>query len=155
MRVLFGEGVAQEIIKAIEEAKKEIIVYSPWISEKYSRLLEEKRKRGVRVEVYARESEKRKFVRRKKRYLALAVLSLLSIPLSLYYPPALFFSLLFPIFSLLYIRGSPTLPFTAINNLHAKVYVIDGKTLLSSANLTESSLRNVEFVVETEWRPEL
>ncbi len=155
MRVIFGEGVAREIIRAIEGAKKEIIVYSPWISEKYARLLEKKRKEGVRVEVYARESERGKFVRRRKRYLILAVLSLLSVPFFLYFPYIPLFSALFPVFMMLYLRGSPIVPFRAIDNLHAKIYVIDGKTYLSSANLTESSMHNIEFVAEVEWRPEL
>lgn len=145
-----GRGAGRVIEKALRKAKKEIIVVSPWIGKRF--IEDIKGFRGRKLVItrgdtatafgYTLPNPAIVFL---FTLVALFTSNLLLSPLILLI--GIIFSFLFPIKKVPpYVKTFP--------DLHAKIYVIDGKTFLSSSNLTSSGMKNVEFVVEFEVVPE-
>ncbi len=160
MYFLVGRGVGRRILDALREAKDEIIVVSPWIGAEFAQLLKQKADKNVRVMVMTTEDGLSNLL--SKRFGKMSALSLLigtllvmgSLVLFPYpYGPiaaAIFFAVAV-VGAILLREETPAVPTTLVDDLHAKIYIVDGKAFLTSANLTTAGLyRNVEFLLGLE-----
>ncbi len=155
MKVYIGEGVAKLIEERLRGAKKEVLVVSPWIGKRFLRILDELRRKGVDVRVVTGWDERnRTFLGgvMERSISFYGIVSLVSVPLSL----VLFISGveawwvgLIGLVGLIRFWRVKLPSYIRIREaLHAKIYLVDGDVLLSSANLTEGGMRNLEFVAE-------
>ncbi len=170
MRTLSGKGVGREIEPLLRRAKKRIWVVSPFISEKYAKLLIKKAEEGVDVRVITTERSAKMF-RPKRFILTKTAASLLSLA-SVVEPPLL----IIPVILVCYIfkleglvisvvgglisvllqshlplsfllsayplirKGKLRVVTTSKTFVHSKLYVIDDVAISGSANLTVSGL---------------
>ncbi len=128
-RIYVGSGIGRVLLKRIFAAKKRIFILSPYINGK----LEEKIKRmSGRVKVKIIKDPFERDIRIAKA--ALLILALVFLPL-------------LPVASLLLLALAFLVRSPARN--HAKIYAVDDRIYLSSANFTAAGLfSNNEFMVE-------
>ncbi len=144
------------IEQALRSAERRIVVVSPWISEEYARLLREKSDAGVNVSLCVSTSEHLEPLRKREIRPEYAAVLFVGFSLVFFgiaqgvFPTAIAGAALivFAIYLLVQktyaVHVSIPEPF-----VHAKIYVVDDRAYLSSANLTHAGMHeNVEFVVE-------
>ena len=170
MRSLSGKGVGREIEPLLRKAKRRIWVASPFISEKYAKLLIRKANEGVDVRVIT--TSKSAKLLRSKKFKAIKVFTLLTSLLSSAEPFLLPLPLALTLYlfrlegilvvslgiliSFLFKSHLPLVTFLSLYVLmkrerlkvavtpktfvHSKLYIIDDVAISGSANLTVSGL---------------
>ncbi len=165
IEVVFGKGIGHVIEDLLMHASKRIWIMSPWISEKYADFLISKKNKGLEVKVFTSDNFRIESHKRAVKklfnvryewnkitiFVLIAYLSIL-IVLSFLITPA------FLVFSILAAPAKKWLKKTNVEKIidveifdniasltHAKIYVIDDKVVIASANLTESGFyKNLE-----------
>ena len=172
-------GTCKDIImSSLEDAKDEIIVVSPWISEGYAKMLKQRKDEGLNVEVYTSDQMETGNHRDALKYLTsekggnstsrIGLLSILGILLGLIGGNIGFFlsrpllviaSLVVGVVSMVSlivsrksgVKWSPAVDHLEVysSRLHSKIYIADEDVIISSANFTYTGLnKNFETAIK-------
>ena len=155
MEFLLGKGVGKEILEAIREARRRVIVVSPWISRRHAELLR-KRRKSIDVKVYTTdegnpglEEFKVKGISKDLAFISLLTL-IIAVLVALYSLKVSLFLIFLSLF-IFFLSFRSKLPgwVKIVDGLHAKIYIVDDTVYLTSANLTYGGThRNIEFVLK-------
>lgn len=153
MEFYIGKGVGNRVIEALRDAKKSVIVISPWIGKGEAEIIN-----SLKVEkavLTGEEGNKSLEVLPQRSF----DLRWLSIGLLLFFGGLLSFVVNLDLLAIaltgigiifiLYSQRETLPSWVKIENrLHAKIYIIDDDVYLTSANLTPSGAkRNIEFLL--------
>lgn len=161
--IRIGKGIGNILEKELNSAQNRVWVVSPWLSEKYALLLARKGAAGLDVRlITTNDNTNHGHIRAlqalsTKRTGYLVSLSLIGFGLGVLFRGAI--GLLFVLGSVIllsiHLFSKPakakvqlTIKDRNIDFVHSKIYVIDSKAMISSANLTYSGLKkNYETLV--------
>lgn len=158
--IRIGKGIGDTLESEIHDAKRRLWIVSPWISERYAFLLAKKCDNGVDVRLITTNDYTNKGHARALRALSqrrkwyLISLALVSVGVAIIFkePVGMLIAAALVIAYLLPKRDKAKVRLTIKNHLtdfvHSKIYVVDSKAMISSANLTYSGLKkNYETLV--------
>jgi len=149
LKLYVGRGVGRILERKLKEARKEIVVVSPWIGKDFSLMI--KNFKGKKL-VVTREDGAQSFSEKLPNPIIIFLSTFAALLLEKFIISAIIFVLGIFVSLLLPFRRLP--PYVkVVPNLHAKIYIFDGKTFLSSSNLTPSASKNIEFILELESTP--
>lgn len=157
--IRIGNGIGDILEREIHDAKRRLWIVSPWISERYAILLAKKCDSGVDVRLittndYTNRGHARALRALSQRKDHLISLALVSIGFAILFrePLGMLVAVALVIVHFLHRRDKIMVRLTiknkAANLVHSKIYVVDSKAMISSANLTYSGLKkNYEALV--------